>query len=505
MTALLELRDLGVAYGDRVGVRGATLIVQRGEAAGLVGRSGSGKSTILAAAVGLLDGGGRVVGGSAHFDGEDLLAADHDRMRELRGAEIGYVGQDAARSLNPTMRAGDQIAEATVVHGAARADASARADELLGVVGLTADHGRAYPHELSGGQRQRVAIAAGIANEPALLVADEPTTGLDVVAQQRLLDLLTALRERMQLTLVLISHDERAIARLCDRVVRVAPGGTVPAGTAASEVARPTPREPRPESLGEPVLELRRVSADYRRSGSDRIVPALREVDLEVPEGAIVGVIGRSGAGKSTLALAALGLVRPSAGEVRLGGQPLHALGRRALRRTRTAVHLIFQDPYESLPESQSVERILGEPDAIRGAGAPDDGRLRGALERAGLEPPGDFLGRTAAELSGGERQRLALARAIMARPRLIVADEPTSMLDADLRTELIDRMRATRDHDGTSFLFISHDLALARRFCDRLVVMQEGRIVDSGPADELLLAPRAAETRTLLDAASAT
>lgn len=503
MSALLELRDITVAYGDRIGVRDATLIARRGEAVGLAGRSGSGKSTLLAAALGLLAPGARVVEGSARFDGEDLLAAGPVRLRELRGAAIGYVPQDAARSLNPTMRAGAQVAEAMTVHGFPEAQAAERAGELLAVVGLTADHARAYPHELSGGQRQRVAVAAAIANEPALLVADEPTTGLDVVVAQRLLDLLADLRERMRLTLVLISHDERAIARLCDRVVRIA--GAVRDRAPRLDLAREEPCRPLSVAPG-PVLELRRVSVAYRRrSGRDRTVPALRDVDLEVQRGEIVGVIGRSGAGKTTLALAALGLLRPSSGVVLVGGQPLHALGRRKLRRARTATHLIFQDPYDSLPERRSVDRIVSEPHVIRGSGPLGADRLCEALERAGLAPASDFTGRAAGELSGGERQRLALARAIAARPRLIVADEPTSMLDADLRIELIDRMRALRDHDGTSFVFISHDLALARRFCDRLVVLQEGRIVERGPAQELLAAPRAAETRTLLDAAGGT
>lgn len=504
MSALLELRDIAVAYGDRIGVRDATLIARRGEAVGLAGPSGSGKSTLLAAALGLLPPGARIVEGSARFGGEDLLAAGTARLRELRGAAIGYVPQDAARSLNPTMRAGAQVAEAMTVHGSSESQAADRARELLAVVGLTADHARAYPHELSGGQRQRVAVAAAIANEPALLVADEPTTGLDVVVAQRLLDLLADLRERMRLTLVLISHDERAIARLCDRVVRIA-GGAVRDHAPRLDLAREEPTRPLSVAPG-PVLELRRVSVAYRRrSGRDRTVPALRDVDLEVQRGEIVGLIGRSGAGKTTLALAALGLLRPSSGVVLVGGQPLHALGRRKLRRARTATHLIFQDPYDSLPERRSVDRIVSEPHVIRGSGPLGADRLCEALERAGLAPASEFTGRAAGELSGGERQRLALARAIAARPRLIVADEPTSMLDADLRIELIDRMRALRDHDGTSFVFISHDLALARRFCDRLVVLQEGRIVESGPAQELLAAPRAAETRTLLDAAGAT
>jgi ABC-type glutathione transport system ATPase component len=231
-------------------------------------------------------------------------------------------------------------------------------------------------------------------------------------------------------------------------------------------------------------------------------VPALREVDLCVQRGEIVGLVGRSGAGKSTLAMLALGLVAPSAGEVRVDGLALTALGRRERRRRRSRMHLIFQDAYDSLPERLAVERILAEPLVIQGERRPDHTRLCNSLARAGLRPPEAFLGRAAAQLSGGERQRLALARAIAARPQLVVADEPTSMLDPDLRIELIDGMRAACDSDGTAFLFITHDLAVARRLCDRLVVLAEGRVVERGPAQQVLATPRAPETRTLLEAA---
>lgn len=504
MSALLELEDLHVAYGDRAAVRGAGLTIRAGETVGLVGPSGSGKSTLVAAALGLLPGEARVVGGTARFRGEDLLVAGPARLRELRGARIGYVSQDAMRALNPTRRAGDQVAEAMTVHGAPVSRARERVAELLALVGLAPEHGDAYPHELSGGQRQRIALAAAITNEPDLLIADEPTTGLDVVVQRRLLDLLAGLRERMGLALLLISHDELVVGRLCDHVERLGP--------AAAQVGSPPPAPPaeaRPErgsaatAPGGPVLELRRVSATYRRrAGHGRAVPALREVDLRVERGEIVGLVGRSGAGKSTLAMLALGLVAPSAGEVRVDGVPLAALDRRGRRRRRARMHLIFQDAYDSLPERLAVERVLAEPLVIQGERRPDHVRLRDALARAGLRPAEAFLGRAAAELSGGERQRLALARAIAARPELVVADEPTSMLDPDLRIELIDGMRAACDSDGTAFLFITHDLALARRLCDRLVVLAEGRVVECGPAEQVLATPRAPETRTLLEAA---
>jgi len=504
MSGLLEVDDLQVVYGGRVAVRGASLAVGAGESVGLVGPSASGKSTLVATALGLLPEGARVVGGAARFRSEDLLGAGPARLRELRGAQIGYVPQDAIRALNPTMRAGDQVTEAMTVHGACATRARERLAELLALVGLAPEHADAYPHELSGGQRQRIALAAGIANEPDLLIADEPTTGLDVVVQRRLLDLLAGLRERMGLALLLISHDERVVDRLCDRVEHLGPaapraGSGVPVRPGGARTDRRCAATASPG----PVLELREVSATYRRRGGHgRAVPALREVDLRVERGEIVGLVGRSGAGKSTLAMLALGLVAPSAGEVRIDGLPLAALNRRGRRHRRARMHLIFQDAYDSLPERLAVERVLAEPLVIQGEQRPDLALLCDALARAGLRPPEAFLGRTAAELSGGERQRLALARAIAARPELVVADEPTSMLDPDLRIELIDGMRAACDSDGTAFLFITHDLALARRLCDRLVVLAEGRVVERGPAELVLATPRAPETRTLLEAA---
>jgi ABC-type glutathione transport system ATPase component len=498
VSALLEISDLRVVYGERVAVRDVSVTLGRGEALGLVGSSGSGKSTLVAATLGLLPAGGRVAGGEVRFAGEDLLAAGPARMRELRGAEIGYVTQDAVRALNPTMRAGEQVAEAMTVHGVARNVANAHVNTLLSLVDLTAQHARAYPHELSGGQRQRIALAAAIANDPPLLLADEPTTGLDVVMQRRLLDLLVRLRAELGLTLVVISHDERVLAYACDRVQHM-PGTRQAPVTAPPAAAR----APRPPDAGAAVLELRNVSADYRRRDRrGQAVAALRDVDLRVEPGEIVGLAGRSGAGKSTLGLLALRLLEPSAGEVWTDGRPLHALGRRALRRERARMHIIFQDSYDAMAETVPVARMLAEPLEIRRE-RPVHERLSAALEHAGLRPAEAFLERSPAQLSGGERQRLALARAIVARPRLVIADEPTSMLDADLRDELIDHMRAMRDRDGTAFLFITHDLEIVRRLCDRLVVLHDGRVVERGPVDDVLGAPHAAETRTLLDAAA--
>jgi ABC-type glutathione transport system ATPase component len=407
------------------------------------------------------------------------------------------VTQDAVHALNPTMRAGEQVAEAMTVHGVAPSVAKARVAALLALVDLAPEHGRAYPHELSGGQRQRIALAAAIANDPPLLIADEPTTGLDVVIQRRLLELLTRLRTELGLALVMISHDERVLAYVCDRVTRMPGARQRPPGA----VPRPAARVPRsqPEAA---VLELRNVSAGYRRSGRrGHPVAALHDIDLRVEPGEIVGLAGRSGAGKSTLGLLALRLLEPSAGEVWTDGRPLHALGRRALRRERSRMHMIFQDSYDAMAETVPVKRMLAEPLEILGE-RPARERLCAALAHAGLRPAQAFLERSPAQLSGGERQRLALARAIVARPRLVIADEPTSMLDADLRDELLDHMRAMRDRDGTAFLFITHDLEIVRRFCDRLVVLHDGRVVERGPVDEVMGAPHAAETRTLLEAA---
>lgn len=499
MSALLAVDGLSVSYGERIAVHDVSLTVESGEAVGLVGPSGTGKSTLVAATLGLLADAGRVTHGSVRFADEDLLAATAPRMRKLRGARIGYVMQDAVRALNPTMRAGDQVAEAMTVHGATKEAALARVAELLELVDLSPEHARAFPHELSGGQGQRIAIAAAIANDPPLLLADEPTTGLDVVALRRLLDLLARLRVELGLALLVISHDERVLSYLCDRVERM-PHERAPRPNHPRSASGPS-REHVPAPAGA-VLELRDVSATYHGRGRrGRSVAALRNVNVRVEHGEIVGLAGRSGAGKSTIAQLALGLVQASAGEVWTGGQgPLQALGKRELRRQREQLHLIFQNAYDAMPETLAVRKVLAEPLEIRGERAIHE-NLCAALEQAGLAPAEDFLERRPSSLSGGERQRLALARAIVARPRLVVADEPTSMLDAALRHELIDRMRDMRDRDGTAFLFITHDLEIARRFCDRIVMLHEGRVIEQGPADEVLARPQAAETRTMLDA----
>lgn len=505
MTALLEVEDLNVCYGQTPVLADVGLRIAEGEAVGVVGSSGSGKSTLAATVLGLLAPGGRVRSGAVRLRGEELLSAGPERLRRLRGAQIGYVMQDALRALNPTMPVGAQVAEAVTVHGGTPAEADARTTALFDAVGLTPDHRRAYPHQLSGGQRQRVAIAAAIANSPPLLIADEPTTGLDVVVQRRLLDLLADLRVQLGLSVLLISHDARVVARLCERTVtlehgrlRAAPPpqrhgaqkrcGRAPGATAA---------------VGRPLLELRGVSVTYRRRGRRApLVAALRDVDLTVGAGEVVGLVGRSGSGKSTLALAAIGLVAPTAGEVILDGQQLHRLRGAARRTARASAHLIFQDAYDSIADGMSAARVLAEPAAIRRRPITSS-ELVTALAHAGLRPPEQFLGRRAAELSGGERQRLALARALASGGRLVIADEPTSMLDSDLRHELAGRMRAGTLQHGGGLLFITHDLELARWCCDRLVVLHEGRVVEQGSAEQLLSRPRAPETKLLLNAAS--
>lgn len=506
MSALLEVEDLNVCYGQTPVLADVGLCIAEGEAVGVVGSSGSGKSTLAAAVLGLLAPGGRVRSGAVRLRGEELLSAGPERLRRLRGAQIGYVMQDALRALNPTMRVGAQLAEAVTVHGATPAEADARTAALFDAVGLTPDHRRAYPHQLSGGQRQRVAIATAIANSPALLIADEPTTGLDVIVQRQLLDLLADLRAQLRQSVLLISHDARVVARLCERSVTLKRGRLCAAAPRHRDRTQMR-RQPRAPSVaaavGRPLLELRGLSVTYRRRGRrGPLVAALRDVDLTVGAGEVVGLVGRSGSGKSTLALAAIGLVAPTAGEVVLDGQQLHRLRGAARRTARASAHLIFQDAYDAIADGMIAARVLAEPAAIRGRRITST-ELVNALAHAGLRPPEQFLGRRAAELSGGERQRLALARALASSGRLVIADEPTSMLDSDLRHELAGRMRAGTLQHGGGLLFITHDLELARWCCDRLVVLHEGRVVEQGCAEQVLSRPRAPETRLLLNAAN--
>ncbi len=498
--ALLRITDLTVRYGASPAVHGVSLDVRRGEILGVVGSSGSGKSTMAGAIMGLLKAPARVDSGRVLFHGEDLLDASPARLLQLRGGRLALVPQAAMNALNPVLTVGAQIVEAIRLHRpASRQEAYRHARELLERVGIDAVRAGGYPHELSGGMRQRVLIAMALANDPELIIVDEPTTGLDPLIQHGILQLLTEVSERLGAGIVLISHDLAVVAEVADTIAVMNAGRIVEFGPAASLLQRPRqaytqrlltaalPRRGQRRYVDRsPLLQVSGVSKSYPRA------VAAVGVDLDVREGEIVGLIGQSGAGKSTLARLILRLERPDEGRILFGGTPLEDLSRRDLR----SLHLVFQDPYQSLPDHLRVGEIVAEPLRIHGEKA--GSRVGEALKVVGLDPS-RYRGRYPSQLSGGERQRVALARAAVVRPRLIVLDEPTSMLDAELRQELLAALLQLRDQFGVSYLCITHDLVLARAFCDRLVVLREGHVVEAGPTEVVTSNPTHPYTEMLV------
>ncbi|MGI9039334.1 MAG: ATP-binding cassette domain-containing protein [Gemmatimonadota bacterium] len=517
-SALLEIRGLEVQYGmgdDAVAaVRQIDLTVGAGEIVGLIGESGSGKTTVVSAMFALVPPPGRVTGGRIVFDGRDLLRLKEPDMRRVRGDRLALVPQGAQNALDPVMRILDQVAEAIVAHGRGDwPDARRRASALLASVRIPSERHRAYPHEFSGGMRQRVLIAMAMANQPDLIVADEPTTGLDGTVKLEVLELLVALTRKNGRSLLLVSHDLPAVFRVADRVAVMQEGRIIEVGTPdslARSAEHPYTRrllDAVPSGRGRqaatraaaagsgPLLEIRGVTKYFERGD----VLALDDVSFDIGRGEIVGVVGESGAGKSTLARLVFGLEFPDAGRIHLN--PAAAGRAETLKYQRTPSRrreelrrrqLVSQDPYSALPPHLRVGGIVAEPLRICGMREAAAAREAVATALAGVElrPAERFMDRYPHELSGGERQRVALARALIVDPDLIVADEPASLLDASLRRDLVAHLARARDERGTSILYITHDIGLAAELCDRLVVLDAGQVVEQGPAADVLARP---------------
>lgn len=503
--SLLKVEGLTVKYGEVRAVDEVNLEVERGQTLGIVGASGSGKSTLTGAIMGLLRAPARITEGRVLLAGEDLLSASESRLRQLRGDRVALVPQAAMNALNPIFPVVKQVAEAIRLHRlVSRRTARERALELLGRVGISREQAEGYPHEFSGGMRQRAIIAMALANDPWLLVVDEPTTGLDPRTQNDILQVLEDLQQRMKLAILFISHDLPVVSRVADSLAVMQEGKVVEQGPVESILLHPRdpytrrllnaaqPRRIHPPRLGgAPLLQLEGVCKTYRRA------VAAADVDLEVREGEVVGLVGESGAGKSTLARMILGLERPDAGRISFEGRKLSGLTGRELRMARKHLHMVFQDPYQALPEHLRVREIVAEPLRIHGEKNIEQ-RVREALEEVDLNPA-RYAGRYPSELSGGERQRVALARAGVLQPRMIVLDEPTSMLDAELRKDLLESLEGLKERLGISYLCITHDLILARAFCDRLVVLRRGRVVEQGSVESVLKNPRDEYTQELV------
>ena len=532
---VLRIAQLSVTFntprGAVAAVREVSLSVGRGECVGVVGESGAGKSQLFLAVLGLLPATACVSGG-ATLAGEPLIGRPEKELDEIRGARIGLIFQDPMTSLTPHLRIGEQIAEPIVRHcGASWREARRKALGLLERVHLpdAAQRLRQYPHELSGGMRQRVMIAIALACDPELLIADEPTTSLDVTIQAQILALLAELKRERGMGMVLITHDFGAVAGVADRVAVMQAGRLIELDCTAAVLKTPRQeytrnliekvpaldlaRRPRtaqvessPQPQGEVALGLSALAVKYSGRGAwpggARPLRALEAVSLELHAGEALGVVGESGSGKSTLVRAALELIRPSAGRVIWMGRPLATLSARELKRLRRDLQMVFQDPLASLDPRMTLRRIVAEPLEVheRGLDAASRGRrVEEMLARVGLGA--EMLDRYPHELSGGQCQRVGIARAMILRPRLLVCDEPVSALDVSVQAQILDLLASLKAEHHMSILLVSHNLAVVRRLCERVLVLYRGRMMELAESRKLFSHPLHPYTRELLDA----
>ena len=515
---LLEVAGLGVSYGDARAVHDVSFSLAAGRCLGVIGESGAGKSQAFLALMGLLPERARVVG-EARLAGHALLGA---AGAALRGRQAAMIFQDPLSSLTPHMTVGDQVAEPLVAHrGMSWRDARARAAQLLDQVRLNdvARRLAQYPHELSGGMRQRVMIAMALACDPKLLIADEPTTALDVSVQAQLLALLRELVDERRMALALITHDMGVIAALADEVQVMRNGSVVERGPVEQILARPahgytrallaaTPRleGPAPPPLATPAqtpLSVRDLAVRFRMKGRRRReeLVAVDGVSFELADGEALGIVGESGSGKSTLTRALLRLAPASSGDIVWLGHPLRELEGDALREVRAGIQVVFQDPFASLDPTMTVAECVAEP--LRALRPDLDASARAAAVQRALDSVGldaSFAARRSPTLSGGQCQRVAIARAMVLRPKLLVCDEAVSALDVSIQAQILELLARIKREQGTSLIFVSHNLAVVRQLCERVLVMYLGREVESGPTGRVFAAPRHPYTRMLLE-----
>ncbi|MBU1331320.1 MAG: ABC transporter ATP-binding protein [Gammaproteobacteria bacterium] len=524
--ALIEVRDLAVEFvtgesRQRV-VEHISFDIQRGETLALVGESGSGKSVTAHSILRLLPYPlAQHPAGSIHYAGQDLLKLNEKALRGIRGNRIAMVFQEPMTSLNPLHNIEKQINEVLALHkGLSGKAATARTLELLELVGIPEPHKRlkAFPHELSGGQRQRVMIAMALANEPELLIADEPTTALDVTVQLKILELLKDLQARLGMALLLISHDLNLVRRIAHRVCVMQRGEIVE--QASCEQLFRAPQHPYTRELlgaepdgkpvatpaGPPLLEVDdlRVWFPIKKGLLRRTVDHVKAVDgirFSLPQGHTLGIVGESGSGKSTLGLAILKLLG-SQGAIRFQGQELQGLSQQQVRPLRRQMQVVFQDPFGSLSPRMTVGMIVGEGLRIHGMGneAEQEQAIIDALLEVGLDP--QTRHRYPHEFSGGQRQRIAIARALVLKPALILLDEPTSALDRTVQRQVVELLRTLQAKYNLTYLFISHDLSVVRALSHQLMVVKQGQVVEQGPAEAIFAAPQHIYTQQLLEAA---
>ncbi|KGJ15843.1 ABC transporter ATP-binding protein [Paracoccus sanguinis] len=502
-------------------VRGVSFTVGRGETVALVGESGSGKSVTALSTVQLL-GDAAELSGSVRYEGAEMIGAPEPRLRAIRGNDISFVFQEPMTSLNPLHTIERQLAESLALHqNLTGAAARARIVELLEKVGIRDAASRLadYPHQLSGGQRQRVMIAMALANGPELLIADEPTTALDVTIQAQILDLLADLKRDEGLSMLFISHDLGIVRRIADRVCVMKDGEIVEQGPVEAIFANPQHPYTRKLLAAEPagaadpidpaapeVVATRdlKVWFPIKRGFLRRTVGHIKAVNgatLSVRAGETLGIVGESGSGKTTLALAIMRLIE-SEGPIVFLGRDISRLSGRALRRLRRDMQIVFQDPYGSLSPRMTVGQIIAEGLGVHGVEKGRDPRQMVAEIMAEVGLDAGAMDRYPHEFSGGQRQRIAIARAMILRPKVVVLDEPTSALDMTVQVQIVDLLRGLQRKYGLAFLFISHDLRVVRAMSHQILVMRAGEVVEQGPADRLFAAPASHYTRALMAAA---
>ena len=529
MSAVLQIQDLNVAFsqdGRQVdAVRGVSFEVARGEVVALVGESGSGKSVTAMSSVALLGANAKVTG-SIRYNGQQMVGASRDLLQQVRGNEISFIFQEPMTSLNPLHTIEKQLRESIELHQDPRqsltgAEIEARIIALLERVGLPDPASRlgAYPHQLSGGQRQRVMIAMALANGPELLIADEPTTALDVTIQAQILDLLMLLKQQDGMGMLFITHDLGIVRQIADRVCVMQDGKIVETGPTkdifkapqhpytqkllnAHSVGAPQPFDPSASVIAQATNA--KIWFPIQRGVLKRTVghvKAVNDVSLTLRAGETIGIVGESGSGKSTLAMAIMRLISFE-GKIAFDGRDISALKTRDLRALRKDMQIVFQDPYGSLSPRMTCAQIIAEGLGVHGtpSGRSQEDLVEEILQEVGLDP--EMQHRYPHEFSGGQRQRIAIARAMVMRPKLVVLDEPTSALDMTVQVQIVDLLRNLQKAHGLAYLFISHDLRVVRAMSHSVIVMKEGDVVEHGPVYEVFEAPKTQYTRGLMAAA---
>ena len=520
--ALLSVDNLSVSFVTRNGTNKAvdnvSFSVEERQITAIIGESGSGKSVSCYAMLGLVPSPpGRIDGGKAHFQGQDLLALSEDELRAIRGRDITMIFQDPMTCLNPFMKIGDQLIEPLTLHkGLVKGPARERAMALLDEVGIRDPQAamRAFPHEFSGGMRQRVMIAMALINEPKLLIADEPTTALDVTIQAQILKLIAELQTKRDIGVLFISHDLAVVSDIADQIVVMEKGKVVESGqpkaifdnpqhpyTQKLLAAIPSGQKATDTVTQDPLIRIENLRTWFTPTGGAGPVKAVEDVSLEIHRGEVLGLVGESGSGKSTLGRSILRLVPITDGQITFEGTELTSLQGRSLKQFRHRMQMIFQDPYASLNPRMTVYDTLAEPLLLHGLvrKADLDRAIRELMENVGLARA--FVRKYPHEFSGGQRQRIAIGRALATRPEFIVADEPVSALDVTIQAQILDLLADLTKEYGLTMLFISHDLAVIRQIADRIAVMYHGKLVEEGSTAQVFEMPQQDYTRSLLAA----